>query len=58
MIKFCPNCGAVLTNNPDLAQGCKQCKECGGVYFQIETTKPFRERSFSKQDNNNNKLKP
>jgi|APIni6443716594_1056825.scaffolds.fasta_scaffold00233_5 DNA-directed RNA polymerase subunit M/transcription elongation factor TFIIS len=56
MTKLCPNCGAELISDPDLAQGCKKCKECGGTYFIIETTKPLKERNFSK--NNNKNLKP
>lgn len=52
MIKFCPNCTAELISNPDLAQGCKECKVCGGTYFQIETTRPFDQRKIYKSNKN------
>lgn len=38
MIKHCPNCQHDLSDNPKLAQGVKECLNCNGKYFIIETT--------------------
>lgn len=43
MIASCPNCTGKLANDVRLAQGVKKCKNCGGVYFIIETTIPYAE---------------
>lgn len=40
MIIFCPNCKTTLKDNKKLAQGVKECTECGGRYLIIETTIP------------------
>jgi len=40
MIKYCPNCKEELSDNSKLAALVKECKHCGGRYFQIETTSP------------------
>ena len=42
-IKFCPHCQADLYKNKDHAQGVLTCKECGGNFYIICTTKPDSE---------------
>jgi hypothetical protein len=39
-IKFCPNCKGDLKDKATLAQHVKECVECKGRYFTIETTSP------------------
>lgn len=41
---YCPNCKRELTETNKLAQGVKECKQCGGKYFILETTKPKNEK--------------
>lgn len=40
MIKYCPNCKNELKEDSKLAQGCKKCVNCKGVYYILETTEP------------------
>lgn len=40
MIKYCPNCANILSEDNKLAQGCKKCNACKGVYYILETTIP------------------
>lgn len=39
-MKYCPNCKYELSDNKALAQHVKECLNCKGRYFIIETTKP------------------
>jgi Zn-finger nucleic acid-binding protein len=48
MVKYCPSCKTELTDSSKLAQGCKKCDKCGGVYYIIETTIPEKERQKNK----------
>lgn len=40
MIKFCPNCAGTLQENKATGQHVKECPDCLGRYFVIETTSP------------------
>jgi DNA-directed RNA polymerase subunit M/transcription elongation factor TFIIS len=37
-IKFCPNCGGALTNNPATGQGVKECLFCDTRFFILITS--------------------
>ncbi len=40
-VKHFPNCKSLLSDNPKLAQGVKECKECKTRFFIILTSYGF-----------------
>jgi DNA-directed RNA polymerase subunit M/transcription elongation factor TFIIS len=43
MIKFCPNCGEVLSKNVKYAEGVKSCNTCEGIFFILQTSKSIQQ---------------